>query len=53
MPVSMLHTLANRLRQNVDRSLARLAAEPEYPDNDFADDPTCRGALVVATEERP
>lgn len=40
MPISMLHTLANRLRQNVDRSLARLAAEPEYPDNDFVDDPT-------------
>lgn len=40
MSVSMLHTLANRLRQNIDRSLARLAAEPEYPVNDFADDPT-------------
>lgn len=40
MPASMLHTFADRLRQNFGRSLARLAARPEYPVNDFADDLT-------------
>lgn len=49
MSVSMLHTLANRLRQNVGRSLARLAAEPEYPVNDFADDLTMQAQQSFLT----
>jgi len=49
MSVSMLHTFADHLRQNFGRSLARLAARPEYPVNDFADDPTMQAQQSFLT----
>jgi hypothetical protein len=36
----MFHAFADRFRQQFGRSISRLVAKPEYPINDFADDPT-------------